>query len=136
MSAVPTPGERRRSPPLTLEVPVHVMWHDEQGAMQEVSTQTAIVNRHGALLYLTRALPLDKPVRLVNLLNQEVAHARVVWVGDTLPDDTARVGVELAEPVGYQFWGTVAVRLWEEQEGAARPGWLARLRAWLRQFAS
>ncbi|MDA2913980.1 hypothetical protein MYX77_08500 [Acidobacteriia bacterium AH_259_A11_L15] len=128
------PQERRRSSRLTLEVPVHVLWHDEKGTLLEETTRTAIVNRHGALLYLSRALPLDKPVRLVNLANDHVAFARVVWVGDTLPDGQARVGIELTTSVSYEFWGAPAVRLWEGQEQPPRPGGLARFRAWLHRL--
>lgn len=126
------PGEeRRRSPRLTLEVPVRVVWRDPQGAGHEHNSQTAIVSRHGALIYLAQPLPLGTELRIINHANNQSTTARIVWAGDTLPDGTARVGIEFASPVSYEFWGMMAVRLWEEQQKVAKHGWLRRLWAWL-----
>lgn len=124
------PHERRRSPRLTVEIPVRVLWRDPGGASHDIRAATAIVSRHGALLYLSLPLSLGAELRLTNPINNLSATARVVWTGDTLPDGTARVGIEFSSPVGYDFWGTMAVRLWEEHQQAARPGWLGR--AWIR----
>ncbi len=130
------PRERRRSPRLTLEVPVRVKWHDSHGTLQEETSHTAVLNRHGALLYLSRPLPPDTMLRLTNLSNGRVAFSRVVWTGDTLSDGRARVGIELTQSVGYEFWGTLAVHLWEEEQQAPRLGWFTRLRNWLGSLGS
>lgn len=127
------PGqERRRSARLTLEVPVRVLWRDHKDVGHDEKTQTAIVSRHGALVYLTEPLALGSLLRIANFATGQHASARVVWTGDVMPDGTARVGIELDSPVGYDFWGSLAVRLWEEVEKPARPDWLARLWTWLR----
>lgn len=127
-----SPEERRRSTRLTLEVPVRVMWRDQKDMGHDEKTQTAVVSRHGALIYLREPLALGSPLRIVNFATGQYALARVVWTGDVMPDGTARVGIELDSPVNYEFWGTMAVRLWEEAEKPVRLGWLARAWAWLR----
>lgn len=111
---------------------MRVLWRDYKDMGHEEKTQTAIVSRHGALVYVSQPLSLGTPVRITNLANQQTATARVVWTGDVMPDGMARIGIELDSPVGYDFWGKMAVRLWEEIEKPARPGPLARAWAWLR----
>ena len=110
---------------------MRVVWRGAQGQGEAQDTHTAIVNQHGALLYLHLPMPLGQDLRLINRANDQTATARVVWTGDTLPDGSARVGIEFTSPVGYDFWGTLAVRFWEEQQQAARKGWLRHLWAWL-----
>ncbi|MFQ5778912.1 MAG: hypothetical protein ACE5IP_12980, partial [Terriglobia bacterium] len=107
--------KKRRSPRLTLEVPVRVLWHHYKGAAHEEETQTAVVSRYGALLYLSQPLPLDTPLRIASRANNQSTDARVAWTGDTLPDGTTRVGIGFLSPVKPEFWGVMAVRLWEEQ---------------------
>ena len=108
------------------------MWRDQKEMGHDEKTQTAIISRHGALIYLSEPLALGSQLRIVNFTTGQVTSARVVWTGDVMPDGTARVGIELDSPVGYDFWGTLAVRLWEETQAATQSGWLGRAWAWLR----
>ena len=132
-----TDSDRRRSPRLTVAVPVHVLWLDQNRIGHDAYGQVTEVNCQGALLYLLyldQSLAPGQLLRLVNQTNDAKATARVVWSGEVMPDKSACMGIETDTPVTNEFWGPMAVRLWEELEGAARPGWFRRAGAWLRQW--
>lgn len=112
---------------------MRVLWRDLAGNGHEEEAQTTVISRHGVLVYLSRPLPLETPLRLTNRTTNHNADALVAWTGDTLPDGSTRVGVGFLSPVRPEFWGVMGVRLWDEEEQAAPAnGWFQRLWAWLR----
>lgn len=104
----------RRSQRVCFRVPVTVSWTPPAGrAVVKESTETQVVSAHGALIRLRQELARDTRLEIMHQRTQELAFARVAWVGQPEnPDDPYPVGVELSVP-SQTFWGIpfVAARL-------------------------
>lgn len=112
------PGQRR-SPRTPLRVPVTVSWLLPAGFTREKeSTETRVVNAHGALIHLQRPLARDTQVEIIHQQSGHYAYARVAWVGEPVPPKgTVPVGVELAVP-NAGFW---TPGLADQHTGTQRP---------------
>jgi len=110
--------ERRRSPRLQLEVPVRVLWLDYKDVPYVEETQTTLISAHGALVYLRHPVALSARLEITSRTTNRTATARVAWTGELLADGRTGVGIELVAAQGYEFWGPLAVALWEEIQTA------------------
>jgi hypothetical protein len=92
--------DSRRSERVLLKVPIAV-W-DERAAL--IRAHTLVVNDHGALILVPRALRMEAVVMVLNQESGKVALFRVVWCGgDDLPGPH-KVGIEIMGQT-RQFWG-------------------------------
>jgi hypothetical protein len=92
--------DSRRSARVLLKVPIAV-W-DERAAL--IRAHTIVVNDHGALILVPRALRMEAVVMVLNQESGRVALFRVVWCGaDDLPG-LHKVGIEIMGQT-RQFWG-------------------------------
>lgn len=97
--------ERRRSPRVSLSIPLQVKWTNADGQVSEEQTSTEVLNGAGARIRLRNPVHMGLEIEIVNLENQESAWARVVWAGDHSPEDGQRVGIEFLTPRAA-FWGS------------------------------
>jgi hypothetical protein len=90
---------RRRSPRITLQVPIAVAF---EGLV--VDGQTAVVNRHGALILCGVNCAEDDLLDVTNKTTHESVRCRVVWCGSEIVDGARKLGLEMTDdrPV---FWG-------------------------------
>ena len=95
--------DRRRAPRVLLEIPVVVIWIDQRGTRHTEPTTTKVVNAHGALLHLKNPMVVGMEVEVHNVTTLAKIQARVVWVGDPLPDGGQEIGIELGNP-DPDFW--------------------------------
>ena len=96
----PPLGPQRRSPRVSLCVAVELRHGQDIGA-----STTVRVNRHGALVRLSRLLPIGSMLEMRNLVSGEAGRFRVAWVGPA--DQGTRlfdIGVEMLD-VKPSFWG-------------------------------
>ena len=97
--ADPSQQEERRSPRVLLRVALKVT---AEGNTRDA--ETAIVNRHGALLLARQPYAEQVVVEITNLESQRKAPFRVVWAGGPGGRNLYKVGVELVDPLD-DFWG-------------------------------
>ena len=103
----PTQKEVRRSPRVLLRVGLKI---SAEGNTRDA--ETAIVNRHGALLLARQPYAEQVIVEITNLESQRKAPFRVVWAGGPGGRNLFKVGVELVDPID-DFWGPDYDRLAE-----------------------
>lgn len=101
------PPEGRRSPRVLLRVGLKVA---AQGNTRDA--ETAVVNRHGALLLARQPYAEQDSLDITNLESGRTAPFRVVWSGGPGPRSLFKIGVELAEEI-EDFWGPDYDRLAE-----------------------
>ena len=90
---------RRRSPRIAAQVPIDVAF---QGAV--IQGQTAVVNRHGALILCGLNCGDDDLLDVTNRTTLEQVACRVVWCGSELVGGRRKLGVEMTED-RPRFWG-------------------------------
>ena len=90
---------RRRSPRIAAQVPISVGY---EGTV--VEGQTAVVNRHGALILCGVNCSEDGLLEITNRTTHEQVHCRVVWCGSEILEGQRKLGVEMAED-RPAFWG-------------------------------
>jgi hypothetical protein len=95
--------EKRRGVRMNSRVPVGVEWQNPEGETCKQQTFTCVVGSYGCLIMLPEDLPLEQPVRLVNLSNQQCIPGIVVWKGHPRPEGW-ELGIELSQPP-MDFWG-------------------------------
>jgi hypothetical protein len=97
-------SSRRRSQRVILSLPVTVRTADgvAKDAAFEESTQTLIVNAHGALIALAGKVEKAQILRLTNRATKEVQLCHVVHLGP-LSGGKAQVGIEFKSPAP-DFW--------------------------------
>ena len=94
---------KRRGVRMNSRVPVGIEWQNDAGETCRNQTFTCVVGTYGCLIILPEDLPLEQPVRLVNLSNEQSVPGLVVWKGNSRPEGW-ELGVELNEPPS-DFWG-------------------------------
>jgi hypothetical protein len=95
--------ERRRSPRVSLVIPVQLDWTTEAGGYVEVDALTETVSAHGALLVLkSESLPA-REVRVRNVSTGAVEWAAVVAAVSEKRDRT-KLAVTFSAP-NAAFWG-------------------------------
>lgn len=102
---VETAPEGRRSPRVLLRVDLKVT---AEGDTRDA--ETAVVNRHGALLLARRPYAEEENLEITNLESGRKAPFRVVWSGGPGPRTLFKIGVELVEAI-EDFWGPDYERL-------------------------
>jgi len=90
---------RRRTPRIAAQVPIAVAF---EGVV--VEGQTAVVNRHGALILCGVNCADDDLLDVTNKTTREVVRCRVVWCGGEIVDGERRLGVEMTDD-RPAFWG-------------------------------
>jgi len=91
--------DERRSPRVLLRIAVRLA---QEGLSRDA--ETAVVNRHGALLLVREACAEGVTLELTNLESGRSASFRVVWSGGEGPRGLSKLGVTLLEPI-EDFWG-------------------------------
>ena len=96
-------SERRRSQRVCVSVDVVVSWGGATSQLGSEETKTVIVNAHGALIFLRRAVQTNDLLKLRNTLSHEEVACRVVHLSASDELGMMNVGVEFVEPAP-QFW--------------------------------
>lgn len=95
--------ERRRSPRVSLVIPVQLDWTTEAGGYVEVDALTEVVSAHGGLLVLkSESLP-SRELRVRNLRTGAVELAAVVATMEEKNGHT-KLAVTFSSP-NADFWG-------------------------------
>lgn len=95
--------ERRRGVRMNSRVHIAVEWDAEGGKKLREEAVTRVVSPYGCLVILAHDLPLEQPVRVINLDNQNAVSAVVSWRGNER-DEGRELGIELVNPE-MDFWG-------------------------------
>jgi hypothetical protein len=100
---IPENGNPRRSSRVFARIAVRAMGKDADGRKFREDSHTIVVNAHGALLYLQKAVGVGAELVLSNPISDDEQECRVVYLGETC-DKGTRVGVEFLSPSPH-FWG-------------------------------
>lgn len=92
-------ASRRRSPRIAAQVPIAVAF---EGLV--VDGQTAVVNRHGALILCGVNCADDDLLDVTNKTTHENVRCQVVWCGSEIVDGVRKLGVEMGDD-RPAFWG-------------------------------
>jgi hypothetical protein len=95
-------SNRRRSQRVLLRIPVQVIGRGPDKKPVSELTQTAVVNAHGALIYLSLKVTVGQVIILKNPETNEEQLCRVARA-DPAPDGRTEVGIEFAKPAP-NFW--------------------------------
>jgi hypothetical protein len=106
---------QRRSSRVFTRITVQARGKSSDGRKFRESSNTIVINAHGALLYLQQSVELGAEIVLINSVTEEEQECRVVYLGDT-SDKGTRVGVEFLCPSPH-FWGVE----FAQQDWQARP---------------
>jgi len=101
-STTVSPGTRRRSQRVLMQVPVLVRGTDVQSRGFEEETETLSISAHGALIMLGAKVAPGTKVIVKHQSTQEEQESEVVFVGTTR-SGKAEVGLEFASP-RPTFW--------------------------------
>ena len=104
MATEPHPREKRRSERVLIRVPIEVSGIALDGSRLASPGDTAVVNRHGALILLPARLKPDSQLTLTNKFSRETETFQVVWSGEKPNDGRYEVGIEALNPRD-DFWG-------------------------------
>lgn len=94
---------QRRSSRVFTRIPISARGKNNQGRKFRETSQTIVINAHGALLYIQEPVDLGAELVLSNPVTEEDQECRVVYLGDS-SDKGTRVGVEFLSPSPH-FWG-------------------------------
>jgi hypothetical protein len=104
MSDAPATADGRRSSRLSISLPIVIHGKDVQQKAFRETTQTLIVNRHGAKLVTTHQMAMGAEVLIENPSLGSVAKAKIVWVsGKRNASGLHEVGVQLLD--SQNIWG-------------------------------
>ncbi|HXR33014.1 MAG TPA: PilZ domain-containing protein [Verrucomicrobiae bacterium] len=95
-------SNRRRSQRVLLRIPIQVIGRGPDKKPVSELTQTAVVNAHGALIYLSLKVTAGQMIILKNPETNEEQLCRVVRA-DPAPDGRTEVGIEFVKPAP-NFW--------------------------------
>jgi len=101
-STTVSPGTRRRSQRVLLQVPVLVRGTNAEGREFEEGTETLSISAHGALVKLQAKLVSGAKVIVKHEGTQEEQETKVIFMGTTRGGKT-EVGLEFASP-RPSFW--------------------------------
>ena len=96
-------ANKRRSSRVFIRIPVHARGRNMEGRQFRLSTETAVVNAHGGLIYLSEPLIMGAELTIMNPATDEELECRVVFLG-TSSEKGQRIGVEFLSPSPH-FWG-------------------------------
>jgi hypothetical protein len=99
----PLEENKRRSSRVFIKLSAFVTGKNTDGRSFRETTETIVVNAHGALFYLQAPVAMGGTVLLTNPATLEEQESRVVFIGGTA-DRGQRVGVEFLTPAP-RFWG-------------------------------
>jgi hypothetical protein len=95
--------ERRRSQRVCVSIDVVVLWGGATRQLASEETKTLIVNAHGALVLLRKAVHINDIIKLRNTTAHEEVACRVVHLSESDHLGMTNVGAELVEPAP-RFW--------------------------------
>jgi hypothetical protein len=95
-------SNRRRSQRVLLRISVQVIGRGPDKKPVSELTQTAVVNAHGALIYLSLKVTVGQVIILKNPETNEEQLCRVARA-DPAPDGRTEVGIEFVKPAP-NFW--------------------------------
>ncbi|MGB2677047.1 MAG: PilZ domain-containing protein [Candidatus Acidiferrum sp.] len=95
-------SNRRRSQRVLLRIPVQVIGRGPDKKPVSELTHTAVVNAHGALIYLSLKVTVGQVIILKNPETNEEQLCRVARA-DPAPDGRTEVGIEFVKPAP-NFW--------------------------------
>jgi hypothetical protein len=99
--------ERRRTPRVSISIPLQVNWTDSEGKVVEEQTHTEAFSNLGARIRLKNPIEVGQEIRIVNQQNQESMLGRLVWVSEDLDEKGRLVAFTFLTP-SPDFWNTVA----------------------------
>lgn len=100
---LPTEENKRRSSRVFIKLPTQVSGKNADGRGFRETSETIVVNAHGALFYLQAPVVMGAIVIVSNPATLEEQESRVVFIGGS-SDRGQRVGVEFLTPAP-RFWG-------------------------------
>ena len=100
---IPTEENKRRSSRVFIKLPTHVAGKNADGRAFRETSETIVVNAHGALFYLQAPVVMGAIVIVSNPATLEEQESRVVFIGGN-SDRGQRIGVEFLTPAP-RFWG-------------------------------
>ena len=103
MQTKPTLPERR-SPRISVRVPVVVSESVSNNKLVVEHTHTIAINRHGGLIALHVDAALGQTILLTNETTRQSKECRVVYLGP-IQSDKRQVGIEFSDPEA-DFWET------------------------------
>ena len=95
--------KERRSSRVFTRLPVRAAGKNTDGRKFRESSQTIVINAHGALLYLNEEIGMGNQLVLINPVTEEEQECRVVYQGEPC-ERGQRIGVEFLTPAP-RFWG-------------------------------
>lgn len=99
----PLEENKRRSSRVFIKLPAFVTGKNTDRRSFRETTETIVVNAHGALFYLQAPLAMGSIVLVTNPATLEEQESRVVFIGS--PSERGqRIGVEFLTPAP-RFWG-------------------------------
>lgn len=104
MTDIPQSEFPRQGSRVVMRVPVEVRAIHADGTALEESTHTGVVGSLGAMVLLSRQLPVGTNVQLTNRFSQQTASFRVAWVRQQGDGDVWETGIESLRPLDG-FWG-------------------------------
>ncbi|MBI1750321.1 MAG: hypothetical protein HY234_14630 [Acidobacteria bacterium] len=99
----PLEENKRRSSRVFIKLPVFVTGKNTDGRAFRETSETIVVNAHGALFYLQAPVAMESVVLVTNPATLEEQESRVVFIGSP-SDHGQRIGVEFLTPAP-RFWG-------------------------------
>ncbi len=90
-----------------LSFPLTLKWDEGDGRSVECQAQTVSVNRHGARIRVSRQLPSDKTIRVINRISRREANFRIAGLVSPLTGEGGMYGmlgpVSAETPKGQEF---------------------------------
>lgn len=96
-------ANKRRSSRVFIRIPVWARGRNLQGRPFQQTTETAVVNAHGGLIYLNETLEMGGELTIMNPATEEEQECRIVFMGST-NEKGQRIGIEFLSPAPH-FWG-------------------------------
>lgn len=104
MTDIPQSEFPRQGSRVVMRVPVEVRAINADGTALDESTHTGVVGSMGAMVLLSRELPIGREVQLTNRFSQQTASFRVAWVRHQADGELWETGIESLRPLDG-FWG-------------------------------
>jgi hypothetical protein len=115
---LPMEENKRRSSRVFIKLPTQVSGKNAGGRAFRETSETIVVNAHGALFYLQAPLVMGAIVIVSNPATLEEQESRVVFIGGD-SDRGQRIGVEFLTPAP-RFWGVeFPPSDWPQKAGSA-----------------
>ena len=99
----PQPAAARRSPRVTIDMPVAVVGKSIDGKTFRQETRTTVVNAHGAHLILATTTEIEPLLLLINKKTEAEVQCRLVYQ-KRIESGKSELGIEFVIPQP-RFWG-------------------------------